>query len=97
MSALDRREWLNSYRRRRKFLNRLIIMLYSIINTKKGEEQGFLALSHRMLSEGNKMIVNENELRLVDEDIIEAVKKLGGTELLTNSELHNIIKASKIQ
>ena len=70
-------------------------MLYSIINTKKGEEQGFLALSHRTLSGGKKMIVNENELRLVDEDIIEAVKKLGGTELLTNSELHNIIKASK--
>ena len=41
------------------------------------------------------MIVNENELRLVDEDLIEAVNKLGGTELLTNSELHNIIKASK--
>lgn len=70
-------------------------MLYSIINTKKGEEQGLLALSHRMLSEGKKMIVNENELRLVDEDIIEAVKKLGGTELLSNSELHNIIKSSK--
>ena len=70
-------------------------MLYSIINTKKGEEQGLLALSHITLSEGKKMIVNENELRLVDEDIIEAVKKLGGTELLTNSELHNIIKTSK--
>ena len=70
-------------------------MLYSIINTKKGEEQGFLSLSHRTLSEGKEMIVNENELRLVDEDIIEAVKKLGGTELLTNSELHNIIKTSK--
>ena len=70
-------------------------MLYSIINTKKGEEQGCLALSHRTLSKGNKMIVNENELRLVDEDLMEAVKKLGGTELLTNSELHNIIKASK--
>ena len=70
-------------------------MLYAIINTKKGEEQGFLALSHRTLSQGNKMIVNENELRLVDEDLIEAVKKLGGTEVLTNSELHNIIKASK--
>ena len=70
-------------------------MLYSIINTKKGEEQGFLAISHRTLSKGKKMIVNENELRLVDEDIKEAVKKLGGTELLTNSELHNIIKASK--
>lgn len=70
-------------------------MLYAIINTKKGEEQGFLALSHRTLSEGNQMIVNENELRLVDEDIMKAVKKLGGTELLTNSELHNIIKASK--
>ena len=70
-------------------------MLYAIINTKKGEEQGFLSLSHRMLSEGNKMIVNENELRLVDEDLSEAVKKLGGTELLTNSELRNIIKTSK--
>ena len=70
-------------------------MLYAIINTKKGEEQGFLALSHRTLYKGNKMIVNENELRLVDEDLMEAVKKLGGTELLTNSELHNIIKASK--
>ena len=70
-------------------------MLYAIINAKKGEEQGFLALSHRTLSKGNKMIVNENELRLVDEDLMEAVKKLGGTELLTNSELYNIIKNSK--
>ena len=41
------------------------------------------------------MIVNENELRIVDEDIMEAVKKLGGAELLTNSKLHNIIKNSK--
>ena len=72
-------------------------MLYSIINTKKGEEQGFLPLSHRMLSKGNKMIVNENELRLVDEDLMEAVKKLCGTELLTNSELHNLIRTSKEQ
>ena len=70
-------------------------MLYSIINTKKGEEQGFIALSHRTLSEGNQMIVNENELRLVDEDLMEAVKKLGGTELLSNSELRNIIKTIK--
>lgn len=70
-------------------------MLYAIINTKKGEEQGFLTLSHRTLSKGKKMIVNENELKMVDEDLMEAVKKLGGTELLTNSELHNIIKASK--
>ena len=72
-------------------------MLYAVINTKKGEEQGFLALSHRMLSEGNQMIVNENELRLVDKDLSEAVKKLGGDKLLTNIELHEIIKASKIQ
>lgn len=70
-------------------------MLYAIINTKKGEEQGFLTLSHRTLSKGNKMIVNENELKMVDEDLMKAVKKLGGTELLTNSELHNIIKESK--
>ena len=70
-------------------------MLYAIINTKKGEEQGFLKLSHRLLSDGNKMIVNENELKMVDEDLMKAVKKLGGTELLTNSELHNIIRTSK--
>ena len=70
-------------------------MLYAIINTKKGEEQGFLPVSHRMMSEGKEMIVNENELRLVDEELMEAVKKLGGTELLTNSELHNIIKHSQ--
>ena len=70
-------------------------MLYSIINTKKGEEQGFLTLSHRTLSKGKKMIVNENELKMVDGDLMKAVKKLGGTELLTNSELHNIIRTSK--
>ena len=69
-------------------------MLYAIINTKKGEEQGFLKLSHRLLSEGSKMIVNENELRLVDEDISESVKKLGGDKLLTNRELQDIIKSS---
>lgn len=70
-------------------------MLYSIINTKKGEEQGFLTISHRTLSNGKKMIVNENELKMVDEDLIKAVNKLGGTELLTNSELHNMIKTMK--
>ena len=69
-------------------------MLYAIINTKKGEEQGFLALSHRTLSKGKKMIVNENELRLVDEDLSESVKKLGGDKLLTNRELQDIIKSS---
>ena len=69
-------------------------MLYAIINTKKGEEQGFLKLSHRLLSNGKKMIVNENELRLVDENLSESVKKLGGDKLLTNRELHDIIKSS---
>ena len=69
-------------------------MLYAIINTKKGEEQEFLKLSHRILSEGNEMIVNENELRLVDEDLSESAKKLGGDKLLTNRELHDIIKSS---
>ena len=54
-----------------------------------------LTLSHRTVSKGKKMIVIENELMLVDEDLMEAVKKLGGTELFTNSELHNIIKNSK--
>ena len=40
------------------------------------------------------MIVNENELRLVYEDLTKAVKKLGGDKLLTNRELHDIIKSS---
>ena len=51
-------------------------MLYAIINTKKGEEQGFLALSPRTLSKGKKMIVNENELKMVDDDLMKAVKNL---------------------
>ena len=70
-------------------------MLYAIINTKKGEEQGFLSISHKTLSNGKEMIVNENELMIVDEDILKAVMKLGGTEILTHSELHNIIRISK--
>lgn len=70
-------------------------MQYAIINTQKGEEHGFFSLTHRTLSKGKKMIVNENELKMVDEDLMKAVKKLGGTELLTNSELHNLIKTSK--
>lgn len=64
-------------------------MLYSIINAKKGEEHGFLPITHQMLAKGKKMIVNENELRLLGEDIEAAAKILGGS-ILTHGELLNI-------
>ena len=66
-------------------------MLYSIIDTKKGEANRLYARLHRTLANGTKMIVNENELRLVNEDIEVAASKMGGY-LMPSSEVDNEIK-----
>lgn len=63
-------------------------MLYSIIDRKKGEEHGFQPLTHHLLYKGEKMIVNENELRKLGEDINSVAEMLGGS-VLTHSELQN--------
>ena len=68
-------------------------MRYSIIDKKLGEKQGFNPKHHRLL--GDRMVVNENELRKVDSDIEEAARLLGG-RLLTNAEVINEIKKFRV-
>lgn len=51
-------------------------MLYSIIDTKKGEAHGLKPALHNLI--GDKMVVNENELRRISDDIYEAARTLGG-------------------
>lgn len=53
-------------------------MIYSIIDTHKGEQHGINPKLHTLLDNGGKMIVNENELRLVNDDIEAAAAQLGG-------------------
>ncbi|SDO11542.1 hypothetical protein SAMN04487900_11020 [Prevotella communis] len=67
-------------------------MKYAIIVTKKGEQYGLVPALHITID--NKMIVNENELRLVDADIEDAAQLLGG-ELMEESEVINYMKKHK--
>lgn len=69
-------------------------MLYSVIDTKTGEEYGIKPFLHHLLEKGAKMVVNENELRKVDADIEKACKILGGT-LLTEGETIDIVNKDK--
>lgn len=68
-------------------------MRYSIIDKKLGEKQGFNPEHHRLL--GERMVVNENELRKVDGNIEEAARLLGGV-LLTQAEVTNEIKKYRV-
>ena len=63
-------------------------MRYSIINTSQGEKCGFTPNTHRLTNNGQKMVVNENELRTVGEDIATVARMLGGV-LMTRGEVIN--------
>lgn len=67
-------------------------MLYSLIETKKGERYGIVPSLH--VTYGSKMIVNENELRKINANIEYAAEILGGT-LMTESEVVNETKKIK--
>ena len=69
-------------------------MLYSIINTKSGEKKGLLPHLHRLVDDGQKMVVNENELRLVNPDIELAASTLGGV-VMTQGDVINELKKDK--
>jgi hypothetical protein len=69
-------------------------MFYSIIDISKGENVGFKKDLHRLTAKDTKMVINENELRLVDEDIYVAANKLGGP-VLTEFELFQKLKLDK--
>ena len=66
-------------------------MYYSIIDTDKGRAAGFNPDHHRILKGGQKMVVNENELRQINADIDAAAASLGG-KVLTKDETITLIK-----
>lgn len=68
-------------------------MLYSAIDIEKAQQYKVELSHHLVLDKIGKVIVNENELRLVDDDIYRAANLLGG-EVLTNGQVINIIKAN---
>ena len=68
-------------------------MLYSAIDIEKAQQYKVELSHHLVLDNIGKVIVNENELRLVDDDIYRAANLLGG-EVLTNGQVINIIKAN---
>lgn len=68
-------------------------MLYSAIDIEKAQQYKVELSHHLVLDKIGKVIVNENELRLVDDDIHRAATLLGG-EVLTNGQVINIIKAN---
>ena len=63
-------------------------MIYAMIDTAAAEKAGFKAIAHRTV--GDKMIINENELRIVNGDIEEAARQLGGVTM-SYDELMNEI------
>lgn len=69
-------------------------MRYSIIDRQKGEEHGFPILTHQVLSSGEKMVVNENELATIGQEVKSAAAELGG-ELMTLSQVKNYIRKEK--
>lgn len=66
-------------------------MLYSIVDKAKAEEHRINPVLHRHTSDGKRICVNENELRLVDENIEAAAALLGGT-LLTSYQAQDELR-----
>lgn len=66
-------------------------MKYAIINTNAGRAKGINPAHHLLFAEGSKLMVNENELRLVSADIDEAARAMGG-EVITHGQAITLIK-----
>ena len=60
-------------------------MKYAIIDTAAGCAKGINPAYHHLFVKGSKMMVNENELRLVSADIDEAARAMGG-EVITHEQ-----------
>lgn len=69
-------------------------MLYAVVSAKKAEEKGFLPVIHRMFDNDRQMVLNENELRAINNDIGAVAEELGG-KIVTYTEMMNIIKQYK--
>jgi hypothetical protein len=66
-------------------------MKYCIGDLKICRDYGFRDDFHSVNEKKGKMVLNENELRRVDEDIEKAAKIVGG-EILTLSQLEDKVK-----
>ncbi len=66
-------------------------MKYSIVSTFEAERVGIRKIHHNTNAKGDKMVVNENELRKVNPDIKKAAVLLGG-EVLSLGEVQEQIK-----
>lgn len=64
-------------------------MIYAVIDKNKGDSAGFLMITHNTY--GDKMIVNENELRLRGDDTSAVAKSLDG-ELMSYGQLQEWIR-----
>ena len=60
-------------------------MKYAIIDTAAGRANGINPAYHHLFADASKMMVNENELRLVSADIDEAARSMGG-EVITHEQ-----------
>lgn len=60
-------------------------MKYAIIDTAAGRANGINPAHHLLFADASKMMVNENELRLVSADIDEAARAMGG-EVITHEQ-----------
>ena len=64
-------------------------MLYALINKDMAVAQGFSEITHNVYDDD--MVVNENELRLLGDDIDNIARQLGGRTMTLN-ELNEIIR-----
>ena len=64
-------------------------MLYALVNKNKAVAKGVSEITHNVYDDD--MIVNENELRLLGDDIDSIARQLGGRTMTLN-ELNEIIK-----
>ena len=69
-------------------------MKYAIIDTAAGRAKGINPAHHLLFADGSKMMVNENELRLVSADIDEAARAMGG-EVITHEQAITQLKKLK--
>ena len=63
-------------------------MLYALVNKNKAIANGFSEITHNVYDDD--MVVNENELRLLGDDIDDIARQLGGRTMTLN-ELSEII------
>ena len=64
-------------------------MLYALINKNNAVAEGFSEITHDVYDDD--MVVNENELRLLGDDIDDIARQLGGRTMTLN-ELSEIIR-----